>query len=193
MAVMAAGWRLISIVVALIGAGCLGDGSRSGTASEPRTLASTPSVASTASPFEYAGSTGAQACTGQAASAQCVGDAGENEMKAIESPGQPVRIVANVTWDATSPATEELSVMLMVKGTAGTWEMNESAPMTSGTSPIVIDWDLRAFALASAFAIHVGSMTSAGTPALWAGASLPQAFTVVGEIYSVPATTEGPP
>ena len=186
---------------ALVSTGCLGDadvspptgaGPSAPSAASNATVA-TPSAPAAAGappvviPVSYSGTTSKGACVGTVVvPGVCQIDSGEGWSQQLPAHpnGTSLTLDANVTWEASSPASKTLSVQLAVQHESGGWGTASDFPQASGESPLRLAWDLtpyqgRRLALGVWGSSHVG--TPAGGPSVYAE----QTFHVEGMLVSV--------
>jgi hypothetical protein len=104
-----------------------------------------PASTSGATPLAIDGHTGRAVCVmtpTPAAACEALSD-GENTWLPLADlgvAGRPTRLVATLTWEATSPLTAELRVFLFATTAEGPQQLDVQA----GASPLALDWDLAA-------------------------------------------------
>lgn len=135
-------------------------------------------------PLAYTGTTGTGACVFAAAAGQCsFATGGSNDLKEVAAPGRLRHLVANVTWTAATPATQQMTVLLAHKSGDG-WVWRRGDPVVQGPSPLKADWDLSAVNATVALAVDSGTFEGAGPAGAYVSPG--QDFAVQGEVRSVP-------
>lgn len=155
-------------------AGCQADGSCG--AQEPLPAGPPPLPAVVTTPFEFTGNTGGSVCPPPVVRSHCV-TLQESRVDAPELQGErPLAVHANVTWSASTPATETFYVSILVDQGEG-WEWDpETSPHLEGTSPVVVDWDLSRYPAGAKFLLYFECYQAAPAGSV----ALPQDFAVSG-------------
>jgi hypothetical protein len=153
------------------------NGASNGTSPAPPRLAVTP--------LSYEGTTGGTVCVfAQPDTGNCMAVTPDDHgLTPLDVPGVPLRLAANVTWTAASPATTTLRAFLVYQADGTDWRWTDQDPYIDGPSPLVIDWDLGPYANMT-LALVVNAFQGQGAGGASAGADTPQDFSVEGAVTS---------
>ena len=164
-------------------------------AADAADAAAGPAAASSAAPQPAARPTSFDAVwmNGQTQTGACFGVSGvDSECNSIQGqstfamlgPGTDlVRLTGNLTWTATSPATETLFIMMLACDDVQGSDCQNSGeyPYASGTSPLSIDWDLTN-ETEQPFALWVVHYLGQGASGSYVTGMAPQAFSFEGTL-----------
>lgn len=94
-------------------------------------------------PFAYNGSTQAGACVQGPNLSECRFPVAGTAIAPLMGDGNPLRLVANVTWTGATPATETLHASLAFKQGENWTVFDYPGWSFTGKSPLAVAWDLR--------------------------------------------------
>jgi hypothetical protein len=188
---------LAALVAAVAFAGCAGKDAPAddGAAPAPADAAAATSTAAPApetvvatraaeeTPIHVEGTTSTGACAYVLGQGACRFENGDHSFVELTG-GAPMRFAGGLTWTATTPHSQELSVYVLHQREDGYYWFDESSPIATGPSPLAFDFDLGKYN-ETQVAFGVSDTQGAGAVVGYAAASTSQDFVLDGTFTSL--------
>lgn len=143
-------------------------------------------VATREEPLAFQGTSPVGGCAGvYPVIGQCYNNLGDHQLQPLGDAGSPLVVNGTLTWSAATPATETMSVLVLVpyEGCDGCWTSAGDLPYVYGASPLQVDFDLSG--IGEPVALWISSYQGFAQQGAWVGASVPQAFSFEGVVTHV--------